>query len=61
MRNLTGQDEKGRPIFGKSKGFAFVSFRRHEQALRCLEQMNNNPDMFTKEKVRRRLLENQHL
>lgn len=34
---------------GKSKGYAFVSFGKHEDALACLRKMNNNPTVFGKE------------
>ncbi|KAA6375405.1 MAG: putative RNA-binding protein 28 [Streblomastix strix] len=29
---------------GRSKGFAFVEFNEHEDALACLRMLNNNPD-----------------
>ncbi|CAA9997881.1 unnamed protein product [Nesidiocoris tenuis] len=32
---------------GKSKGYGFVTFRRHEDALQALRWINNNPDIFT--------------
>ena len=31
---------------GKSKGFGFVSFSRHEHALKALRKLNNNPKIF---------------
>ncbi|XP_072945579.1 RNA-binding protein 28 [Epargyreus clarus] len=31
-----------------SKGFGFVMFTRHEDALACLRKLNNNPDVFGK-------------
>lgn len=34
-----------------SKGFGFVTFTQHEDALLALRNLNNNPDIFTKEKV----------
>lgn len=33
---------------GKSKGFGFISFPSHEDALKCLRKLNNNPDCFGK-------------
>uniref|UniRef100_A0A0K0FME4 RNA-binding protein 28 (inferred by orthology to a human protein) n=1 Tax=Strongyloides venezuelensis TaxID=75913 RepID=A0A0K0FME4_STRVS len=38
------------PKKGKSKGFGFVAFTEHKDALFCLKQMNNNPKLFTDEK-----------
>lgn len=49
MRHVKGEDEKGRLLLGKSRGYAFVTFRDHATALQCLRRMNNNPDMFTDE------------
>ena len=34
-----------------SKGYGFVTFARHEDALLALRNLNNNPDVFTKDKV----------
>ena len=31
---------------GKSKGFGFLSFKSHEDALLCLRKLNNNPNVF---------------
>ncbi|XP_034836559.1 RNA-binding protein 28 [Maniola hyperantus] len=31
-----------------SKGYGFVMFTRHEDALACLRKLNNNPDIFDK-------------
>ncbi|XP_041969805.1 RNA-binding protein 28 [Aricia agestis] len=31
-----------------SKGYGFVRFTRHEDALACLRKLNNNPDIFDK-------------
>uniref|UniRef100_A0AC35TTG7 RNA-binding protein 28 n=1 Tax=Rhabditophanes sp. KR3021 TaxID=114890 RepID=A0AC35TTG7_9BILA len=42
----TGNDPKK----GKSKGFGFIAFKEHKDALFCLKQMNNNPRLFTDEK-----------
>ena len=36
-----------------SKGFGFVTFSRHEDALHALRNVNNNPNIFTSEKVAR--------
>lgn len=32
---------------GKPKGFGFLSFKRHEDALAVLRKLNNNPDAFS--------------
>uniref|UniRef100_A0A1B6MTY9 RRM domain-containing protein n=1 Tax=Graphocephala atropunctata TaxID=36148 RepID=A0A1B6MTY9_9HEMI len=44
MRNLKQVDSKGVSI---SKGFGFVSFEKHEDALKALRCINNNPSVFT--------------
>jgi RNA recognition motif-containing protein len=51
MRQFQGQDSKGKVILGKSQGFGFVGFKEHVAALQCLKQMNNNPHIFTNERV----------
>lgn len=51
MRNKKGKDDNGRAILGKSKGFGFVEFTEHLDALTCLRNLNNNPDIFTDKKV----------
>jgi RNA recognition motif-containing protein len=51
MRNKKGKDEHGRSILGKSKGFGFVEFSEHLDALTCLRNLNNNPSIFTDKKV----------
>ncbi|KAH7722770.1 Protein RBM-28 [Aphelenchoides avenae] len=53
MRNKKGEDTHGRPLLGKSKGFGFVAFKEHDDALRCLRNLNNNPETFTNDKVGR--------
>ncbi|VDM83737.1 unnamed protein product [Strongylus vulgaris] len=40
-------DAKGNP---RSKGFAFVNFAEHKDALTCLQKLNNNPTTFTNER-----------
>ncbi|KAK6732426.1 hypothetical protein RB195_016668 [Necator americanus] len=40
-------DANGNP---RSKGFAFVNFAEHKDALACLQKLNNNPTTFTNEK-----------
>lgn len=51
MRQKKGISPKGRPLLGRSKGFAFVAFKEHAQALACIKHMNNNPETFTNERV----------
>lgn len=41
----------GHPL-GKSKGYGFLSFKTHEEALNCLRKLNNNPHAFGKNNVR---------
>ncbi|KAJ0172555.1 hypothetical protein K1T71_011694 [Dendrolimus kikuchii] len=43
LRTPTGHDGKH-----PSKGYGFVMFMRHEDALACLRRLNNNPDIFDK-------------
>ncbi|XP_049697375.2 RNA-binding protein 28 [Helicoverpa armigera] len=43
LRTPTGSDGKH-----PSKGYGFVMFTRHEDALACLRKLNNNPDIFDK-------------
>ncbi|KAI6229866.1 hypothetical protein M3Y99_01122300 [Aphelenchoides fujianensis] len=47
MRNAKGKDAHGHTILGKSKGFGFVEFADHVDALTCLRNLNNNPEVFT--------------
>lgn len=47
MRNLKKLDEKGVAL---SKGFGFVGFTQHEDALQALRKLNNNPNIFTPHK-----------
>ncbi|KAI8903564.1 hypothetical protein EDD86DRAFT_184714, partial [Gorgonomyces haynaldii] len=44
---------------GKSKGFGFVEFEHHTDALACLRWMNNNPDAFSQDgkKAKRPIVE----
>lgn len=49
MRDLKNVDEKG---VGKSKEFGFVAFTTHDDALKALRSINNNPTIFSKTKVR---------
>ncbi|XP_028026109.1 RNA-binding protein 28 [Bombyx mandarina] len=43
LRAPVGRDGKH-----PSKGYGFVMFTRHEDALACLRKLNNNPDIFDK-------------
>ncbi|KAF7997863.1 hypothetical protein HCN44_009261 [Aphidius gifuensis] len=45
MRDLKNPDANG---IGPSKGFGFVAFSTHEDALKALRSLNNNPNIFTK-------------
>lgn len=40
----------GQPL-GASKGFGFLSFKNHENALSALRKLNNNPNVFGKNSV----------
>lgn len=51
MRERKGEDANGRPQLGKSKGFGFVALAEHSLALNCLRKMNNDPNIFTNERV----------
>lgn len=44
MRDLKNIDANG---VGRSKEFGFVTFTKHEDALRALRAINNNPKIFT--------------
>ncbi|VDK44686.1 unnamed protein product [Anisakis simplex] len=46
-RNNERLDGKG---LGKSRGFGFVAFSEHKDALAALRNLNNNPETFTNEK-----------
>ncbi|XP_034948872.1 RNA-binding protein 28 [Chelonus insularis] len=45
MRDMKRIDSRG---FGVSKGHGFVSFTTHEDALKALRNINNNPKIFSK-------------
>ncbi|XP_051169313.1 RNA-binding protein 28-like [Leptopilina boulardi] len=47
MRNLRKPDANG---IGESKEYGFVSFTQHENALKALRSINNNPNIFSKHK-----------
>jgi len=49
MRNLKQVDPNGVAI---SKEYAFVTFKQHEDALKALRSINNNPKIFNSNKVR---------
>lgn len=36
---------------GRSKGFGFLAFKSHDEALMCLRKLNNNPNVFGKNSV----------
>ena len=48
MRDMTHVNTAG---IGKSRGFGFVAFTDHQHALAALRHLNNNPEVFTNEKV----------
>lgn len=41
---------RGEPV-GQSLGYGFVEFQEHEHALQALRHLNNNPNIFTANKV----------
>ncbi|KAL7307265.1 hypothetical protein TKK_0000462 [Trichogramma kaykai] len=47
MRDLRNLDDKGN---AKSKEHGFITFTRHEDALRALRAINNNPSIFTRQR-----------
>lgn len=49
MRDLKNVDATGK---GKSKEYGFVTFTTHEDALKALRSVNNNPNIFSKHRVR---------
>lgn len=49
MRDLKNIDASGK---GKSKEHGFVAFTTHEDALKALRNINNNPNIFSKTRVR---------
>lgn len=51
MRKKLSSNVNGKTKLGASKGFAFVEFEKHEDALACLKKLNNNPDVFKKDRV----------
>lgn len=48
MRNLKKVDPNGLAI---SKEYGFVTFKQHEDALKALRILNNNPNIFNSNKV----------
>lgn len=53
MRNLKKVDPKGQAI---SKEYGFITFKQHEDALKALRAINNNPNIFNANKVNFRFL-----
>jgi len=49
MRDLKNVDATGK---GKSKEYGFVTFTTYEDALKTLRSINNNPNIFSKSRVR---------
>ncbi|CAH2004988.1 unnamed protein product [Acanthoscelides obtectus] len=47
MRDMQNLDANG---LGKSKEYGFVSFTKHEHALKALRSLNNNPNIFAQQK-----------
>ena len=50
MRDL---NRIGGSKLGKSRGFAFINFTNHTDALQALRTTNNNPEVFGEKKVNR--------
>lgn len=48
MKEFKKIDVNGTPL---SKGYGFASFTKHEDALKALNELNNNPSIFTSLKV----------
>jgi len=48
MRDLSRVSGQG---LGKSRGYGFINFTTHEDALAALRATNNNPDIFGNDKV----------
>lgn len=48
MKNMYQLDNDGKPT---SKGYGFVSFIQHNDALVALRKINNNPSIFHPNKV----------
>lgn len=48
MRDLRNLDSDG---IGKSKEYGFVCFTSHDDALKALRSVNNNPAIFSKTHV----------
>lgn len=48
MRDFKDVDVAGR---GKSKEYGFVTFTTHEDALKALRGINNNPNIFSNSRV----------
>ncbi|CAJ0932393.1 unnamed protein product, partial [Mesorhabditis belari] len=46
-RDMGKLDSNGKP---KSRGFGFVAFSEHVDALACLNKLNNNPKIFTNDR-----------
>ncbi|KAG8170381.1 hypothetical protein JTE90_005239 [Oedothorax gibbosus] len=44
MKEFKKIDDSGAPL---SKGYGFASFSKHEDALKVLNELNNNPSVFT--------------
>ncbi|KAF8773981.1 RNA-binding protein 28 like protein [Argiope bruennichi] len=44
MKEFKKVDAQGVPL---TKGFGFVSFQKHEDAMKALNELNNNPNIFT--------------
>ncbi|GFR25314.1 RNA-binding protein 28 [Trichonephila clavata] len=47
MKDFKKTDPQGRPL---SRGFGFVSFKKHEDAMKALNELNNNPNIFTSQR-----------
>ena len=49
---MKAKTDKSASGFGTSLGFAFVAFSTHQHALKALYHLNDNPTVFSDQKVK---------